>query len=77
MNAASSESTTAPGSPGTEPHWSRSAKDGIGTAYNTSCRLWFTLSQGIVTELYYPTVDTPNTRDLQFLITDGETFCHE
>jgi glucoamylase len=67
----------APGASGIKPHWTSSAKDGIGTAYHTSSRLWFTLSHGIVNEVYYPHVDTPNTRDLQFLITDGETFCHE
>lgn len=67
----------APGAPGISPRWTSSAKDGIGTAYNTSSRLWFTLSHGIVNEIYYPHVDTPNTRDLQFLVTDGETFCHE
>ena len=49
----------------------------MGTAYHTSCRVWFTLSHGIVNEIYYPTVDQPNTRDFQFLISDGETFCHE
>jgi glucoamylase len=65
------------GGPGMEPRWTRSAKEGIGTAYHTSCRVWFTLSHGIVNEIYYPNVDRPNTRDLQFLITDGETFCHE
>jgi glucoamylase len=67
----------APGVPGIAPRWTSSAKDGIGTAYHTSSLLWFTLSHGIVNEVYYPHVDSPNTRDLQFLITDGETFCHE
>ncbi len=67
----------APGAPGAEPRWTSSAKDGIGTAYATSANVWFTLSHGIVNEIYYPHVDSPNTRDLQFLITDGETFCHE
>src|SRR5207248_6188046 len=38
---------------------------------------WFTLSHGIVNEIYYPHVDQPNTRDFQFLVSDGETFCHE
>src|SRR6266699_756618 len=65
------------GAPGIEPRWTRSTKEGIGTAYHTSCRVWFTLSHGIIDEIYYPNVDSPNTRDLQFLITDGETFCHE
>jgi glucoamylase len=60
-----------------EPRWTRSAKEGIGTAYHTGCRLWFTLSHGIINEIYYPNVDCPNTRDFQLLITDGETFCHE
>jgi len=65
------------GAPGAEPRWTSSAKEGIGTAYHSSCRLWFTISHGIINEIYYPHVDQPNTRDLQFLITDGETFCHE
>jgi hypothetical protein len=52
------------GAPGIEPRWTSSAKEGLGTAYHTSCRIWFTLSHGIVNELYYPTVDQPNTRDL-------------
>src|SRR5580698_7674558 len=65
------------GAPGIEPRWTSSAKEGIGTAYHTSCHLWFTLSHGIINEIYYPQVDQPRTRDFQFLITDGETFCHE
>lgn len=71
------ESSFAFGAPGIEPRWTSSAKEGLGTAYHTSCRLWFTLSHGIVNEIYYPTADQPNTRDFQFLISDGETFCHE
>ena len=72
-----SENSVAFGAPGIEPRWTSSAKEGVGTAYHTSCRLWFTLSHGIVNEIYYPHVDHPNTRDFQFLISDGETFCHE
>jgi hypothetical protein len=32
------------GAPGIEPRWTSSAKEGLGTAYHTSCRIWFTLS---------------------------------
>jgi len=73
----SAEHSTAFGAPGIAPRWTSSAKEGLGTAYHTSCRVWFTLSHGIVNEIYYPTVDQPNTRDFQFLISDGKTFCHE
>jgi glucoamylase len=65
------------GAPGIDARWTHSAKDGIGTAYDTRSRVWFTLSHGIVNEIYYPYVDQPNTRDLELLITDGESFCHE
>jgi glucoamylase len=49
----------------------------VGTAFAASSRIWFTLWNGVITEVYYPTVDRPQIRDLQFLVTDGETFFHE
>ena len=65
------------GKPGIEPRWTHSNKSGVGTAYSASSHLWFTIWNGIVTEVYYPTVDRPQLRDLQYLITDGRTFFHE
>jgi glucoamylase len=65
------------GRPGIAPRWTHGAKDGVGTSYSTSSRIWFTAWNGVLTEVYYPTVDRPQLRDLQFLITDGRTFFHE
>ena len=65
------------GKPGIEPRWTRGAKDGVGTAYSGDSPVWFTVWRGILTEVYYPTVDRPQLRDLQYLVTDGETFFHE
>lgn len=65
------------GWPGMPPKWTSSSKEGVGTAYSTSSRVWFTLSHGILNEVYYPTIDHPQIRDLQFLVTDGKTFFHE
>ena len=62
------------GWPGIEPKWTHGGKDGIGTAYAASSRVWFTFWNGIVTEVYFPTVDRPQMRDLQYLITDGKSF---
>jgi len=67
----------APGGPGIEPRWTRGAKDAVGTAYSVSSRLWYTLANGINTEIYYPTIDSPQVRDLQYLISDGATFFHD
>ena len=65
------------GKPGIEPRWTHSNKSGVGTAYSASSHLWFTIWNGIVTEVYYPTVDRPQLRDLQYLIIDGRAFFHE
>src|ERR1700752_4469842 len=65
------------GAPGLEPRWTSSAKDAVGTAYAASSRAWFTISHGILNEVYYPTIDRPQIRDMELLITDGETFFHE
>ena len=62
------------GAPGLEPRWTTSNKEGIGTAYSVSSRIWFTLAEGILTEIYWPTVDRPQVRDVQFLVSDGATF---
>ncbi|MGH9487094.1 MAG: glycoside hydrolase family 15 protein [Terriglobales bacterium] len=64
------------GAPGIPPRWTRGGKDAIGTAYSASSRVWFTLAQGTLTEMYFPTLDHPQLRDVQFLFTDGETFFH-
>ena len=65
------------GGPGIPPRWTSSSKEGVGTAYNTASRVWFTLSHGILNEVYFPTVDSPQVRDLGYLVTDGATFLHE
>ena len=65
------------GQPGIHPRWTHGGKDGVGTAYAASSQIWFTLWNGIITEVYYPTVDRPQLRDLQYLFTDGKSFFHE
>src|ERR1035438_9919771 len=65
------------GAPGLEPRWTSSKKDAVSTAYSASSRVWFTVSHGTLNEIYYPTIDRPQTRDMELLFTDGETFFHE
>ena len=65
------------GSPGLEPRWTSSKKDAVSTAYASSSRIWFTASHGTLNEIYYPTIDHPQTRDMELLFTDEKTFFHE
>lgn len=72
--------------------WSSAIKQGFGTAYEAYdndnrysgnsataplSRVWFTVAEGVLTEVYWPTIDTPQVRDSQFLVTDGKSFFFE
>jgi glucoamylase len=59
------------GAPGFEPSWTDGDKDGVGAAFSVGSRVWFTIRRGIVTEVYHPTIDRPQLRDLEFLFADG------
>jgi glucoamylase len=67
----------APGGPGIEPRWTSSAKTGVGTALSNKSRVWFTLSHGIVNEVYSPRIDKACIRDLGFIVTNGADFFSE
>jgi glucoamylase len=67
----------APGGPGIPPRWTSSVKSGVGTALNQHSKVWFTLSHGILNEVYFPHVDQACTRDMGFLVTDGLEFFSE
>ncbi len=45
----------------------------VGTSLGSS-RIWFTIAQGIVTEVYYPRIDIPQIKDLGFIIADDDGF---
>ena len=61
----------APNGPGNDAHWPSAAKNGFGTANTLRSKVWFTLADGVLTEVYYPTVDVPNVERLQLIIVDG------
>ncbi|MFZ0818202.1 MAG: hypothetical protein WAM78_21930 [Candidatus Sulfotelmatobacter sp.] len=67
----------APGWPGIPPRWTSSAKTGVGTALNQHSKVWFTISHGIVNEVYFPRVDQACTRDMGFIVTNGRDFFSE
>ncbi len=81
--SAATPSGVAPGS-SSAGSWSQGSKDLFGAAYESydedlkySARsdtapisnVWFTGASGILTEVFWPTNDTPQTRDSQLLVT--------
>jgi glucoamylase len=65
---------TAPGSPGSESYFDLARKDCVGTARNTTSKVWFTVADGVLSDTYWPTIDATNVNTLQYLVTDGRTF---
>ena len=63
--------------PGQEARWARADKDGIGTAYSGGSRIWFTLRNGHLTEVYYPTVDRPQISQLRFALAGPDGLIHD
>jgi len=56
---------------GADAHWATAAKNGFGTSNTLASKVWFTLADGVMTEVFYPTIDLPNVRSLQLLIING------
>jgi len=66
--------TFAPGGPGALSHFDLARKDCLGTAAGTASKVWYTVAGGVLSDVYYPTVDNTNLETLQYIVTDGSTF---
>ncbi len=64
----------APGAPGQASTWSPGDKEGFGTARAGASKVWYTLNDGALSEVFFPRLDTPATRDTQLAVSDGATF---
>ena len=62
------------GRPGALSHFDLARKDCLGTARNTTSKVWYTVANGVLSDVYYPTVDNTNVETLQYVVTDGSTF---
>jgi glucan 1,4-alpha-glucosidase len=66
--------SAAPGAPGASTTWTTGAKQGVGTSATSTSKVWYTLAEGVLTEVYYPTVEVANVRELQLVVSDGRSF---
>jgi glucoamylase len=71
---AQSPASPAPGGPGALSYFDLARKDCVGTARNTTSKVWYTVADGVLSDTYFPTIDNTNVKTLQFVVTDGSTF---
>ena len=72
--AAPAQALPAPGAPGERTAWVPANKEGFGTSHTTGSKVWFTLHDGALSEVYYPNLSTPSVRSLQLVVSDGRSF---
>ncbi len=64
----------APGGPGTTANLDLPRKDCAGTARNGTSKVLWTVANGMLSDVYFPSVDNTNVSTLQYVVTDGSTF---
>ncbi|MET0476352.1 MAG: glucan 1,4-alpha-glucosidase, partial [Actinomycetota bacterium] len=72
--AAAAPQAAAPDGPGALSHFDLARKDCLGTARNRTSKVWYTVANGVLSDVYFPTVDNTNVETLQYVVTDGATF---
>ena len=65
---------TAPGAPGANATWNESNLQGFADSLGSASKVWYTLGNGELENVFYPQTDTPSTFGLQYIVTDGSTF---
>jgi glucoamylase len=71
---ASAASGTATDCCGGGASWTTGNKSALGTSATTTSKVWFTVANGITSEVFYPRADVPDMQDMQYIVTDGSTF---
>jgi len=73
-HAAPAPASPAADGPGALSHFDLARKDCLGTSRTTGSKVWFTVAGGVLSDVYYPTIDNTNVETLQYIVTDGSTF---
>src|SRR5689334_17769265 len=60
--------------PGAVSHFDLARKDCLGTDQNRKSKVWYTVADGVLSDVYYPTIDNTNVETLQYVVTDGSSF---
>jgi glucoamylase len=72
--AATQTAGAAPGAPGAPSYFDLARKDCVGTAAGSGSKVWYTVADGVLSDVYEPTIDNTDVSTLQYIVTDGSTF---
>ncbi len=69
-----SAQSAAPDGPGVLSRYDLARKDCLGTAASRDSKVWYTVADGVLSDVYSPTIDNTNVQSLRYIVTDGSTF---
>lgn len=67
-------SGSAPGAPGANATWNESNLQAYADSLGSASKVWYSLGDGELENVFYPETDTPDTFGLQYIVTDGSSF---
>ncbi len=70
---AAAQTAATPGGPGAPSYFDNARKDCVGTARGGS-KVWYTVADGVLSDVYEPTIDNTNVATLQYVVTDRASF---
>ncbi|MFZ0972241.1 MAG: hypothetical protein WAN22_08450, partial [Solirubrobacteraceae bacterium] len=74
VSSAQSAGGSAPGGPGATSYMDVARKDCFGTGRNTTSKVWFTVADGVLSDVFSPTIENSNVSTVQYVVTDGRSF---
>ena len=69
---AATQASVAPGAPGAASYFDLARKDCVGTAADRGSKVWYTVADGVLSDVYEPTIDNTDVSTLQYVVTDGD-----
>ena len=64
-----SPAAEAAGAPGAASYYDEARKDCVGTAANTASKVWYTVADGTLSDVYAPTIDNTDVKSLDPIVT--------
>jgi glucoamylase len=74
VTSSAAAASAAPGAPGAQSYADLARKDCVGTATGSGSKVWYTVADGVLSDVYEPTIDNTNVSTLQYVVTDGSSF---
>ena len=66
--------SAAPDGPGTQSYLNLARKDCFATARSTTSKVWYSVADGVLSDVFSPNIEASNVNTLQYVVTDGRSF---